>query len=411
MDHFGSVTAHDAHDLASELNASHDLTHTMIRVWRALHAQPELSNQEFLTTALLETELAAAGVESRRIGATGIVADLPGDPNGGTVALRADLDALPISEETTLTFRSQVPGVMHACGHDAHAAMLLGALLTAQQMPDRPGTIRAIFQPAEEAEPLGARAVIAGGHLKDVRAALALHVDPQLPPGRIALRGGVMMASSDVFRITVTGRSSHAGWPQLGADAIAASAALIHQAQATLSRRIDPRIPVALNFGRIHGGAAYNVIADHVLIEGVIRTLNETTRSQVRELLGEVVTSTCQAFGARGELTVAIGEPTLVNDTYLAGLLRRAGEAVLGREGVCDMEQPTMSGEDFAFYGLHVPVAMAWIGVGGREQADSAERYPLHHPLFSLDESAIPLGAAVLLRAGLAVLQDCHRRT
>jgi len=375
----------------------------MIRVRRAIHAQPELSNQEFATTDLLEQELATVGIQSQRVGETGLVADIHGDPNGGTVAIRADIDALPISEETTLTFRSRVDGVMHACGHDAHTAMALGAALTAQMMPSRPGTIRLIFQPAEEAEPLGARAVIAGGHLIGVQAALALHVDPQLPTGRLALREGIMMAASDVFRITISGRSSHAGWPQSGADAIAVSVALIQQTYTVLARRIDPRIPVTVNFGRIRGGTANNIVADQVLLDGVIRTVDESARSQVREILGQSVESTCHAFGACGHIELTCGEPALVNHGHLARLLRQAGKGVLGPGGIAEMEQPTMSGEDFAFYGLHVPVAMAWLGVGG---SDGTPVYPLHHPMFSLDEAAIPLGAAILLKAALAVLQD-----
>lgn len=187
---------------------------TMLRVRRQLHEHPELSNREFETTRLLRTELDRAGLSDiRAIGETGLVVDVAGRDSRGIVALRGDIDALPIHETADVPFRSRIDGVMHACGHDVHTAMVLGAVLAAHASGGLPGTVRAVFQPAEEDEPLGARSVIAGGHLGGVAAMVALHVDPDLPTGCLRLRDGPMMASSDVFEVTVTGRNSHAGWP------------------------------------------------------------------------------------------------------------------------------------------------------------------------------------------------------
>lgn len=380
---------------------------TMERVRRQIHTDPELSNEEFATTELLRSELRAAGISSiRAIGVTGLVAEVEGDPHGPVVVLRADIDALPIQEGTDLPFRSRRDGVMHACGHDAHTAMVLGAMLAAAAMEGLPGSIRGIFQPAEEAEPLGARGVVDGGHLAGVRGAIALHVDPTNPTGTISLRDGEMMAASDTFEITIHGRYAHAGWPQDGVDAIAAAAAFIQQAQAVVSRRIDPRASTVINFGSISGGAANNVVCDQVVITGVIRTLDETIRPQLRQMLTDVLVGACSPLGASAELALHEGEPVLRNDPLLASAIRRAGGRVPGVD-VLELARPTMNGEDFAFYGEHVPTAMAWIGCRNESLGYT---HPLHHPMFAVDEGVLVKGAAVLLETALDVLAHPERR-
>jgi len=376
---------------------------TMERVRRQIHTDPELSNEEFATTELLQTELRAGGISSiSAIGATGVVAEVDGDPHGPIVALRADIDALPIQERTDLPFKSRRDGVMHACGHDAHTAMLLGAMLAAAAMERLPGSIRGIFQPAEEAEPLGARRVVDGGHVAGVRGAIALHVDPTTPTGTISLRDGEMMAASDTFEITIHGRHAHAGWPQDGVDAIAAAAAFVQQAQTVVSRRIDPRASTVINFGSISGGAANNIVCDEVVITGVIRTLDEAIRPQLRQMLDDVLVGVCSPLGASAELALHEGEPVLRNDPLLAGAIRRAGERVAGVD-VLELAQPTMNGEDFAFYGEHIPTAMAWIGCRNESLGYT---YPLHHPMFAVDEGVLMKGAAVLLETALDVLAN-----
>jgi amidohydrolase len=376
---------------------------TALRVRRELHRRPELSNAEFESTALLRSELEGAGItDIRPLGPTGLVVDVHGDRPGPIVAVRSDIDALPLTELADVPFRSERPGVMHACGHDVHAAMVLGVMLAANADRSRfGGILRGFFQPAEEAEPLGARSVVAGGHLSGVDAAVALHVDPDTPTGSITLRSGPMMAGSDVFRIVVRGRSSHAGWPQLGVDAIAAAAAVVGEVQKIVARRLDPRAPVVIGIGRIAGGTANNIVADEVVLDGVLRSLHEDSRARAREILDEVVTHVCRANGATGELQLTQGEPILVNDPELVDVFRDVGTALLGPARVRELAQPTMNGEDFAFYGERVPVAMAWLGT--RSEAKGFVE-PLHHPGFGVDEEAIPLGISVLLEVALRLL-------
>lgn len=382
-----------------------DLVARLTRVRRDIHRRPELSNQEVETTALLRRELETSGVAGiRPIGATGIVADIPLAGEGPVVVVRADMDALPITEEASVPFRSEVPGVMHACGHDAHSAMALGVAAAARErLAALPGTLRVVFQPAEETEPLGGRAVVQGGHLDGVAAAIALHVDPDIPVGQIGLRDGPTMASSDEFAITVRGRSSHAGWPQEGADAIAAASAVVQELQKVVTRRIDPRAPVALNIGSIQGGRAANVVADEVRLQGTIRTLDSETRTTVCRLVGEVANTVAAAGGATADVEVTRGEPVLENHPAVTGRFEAAAHRVLGAGACRWLDRPTMTSEDFAFYAERVPSAMAWIGV--RNEARGIV-HPLHHPGFAVDEAVIPLGVELLLSTAGALLED-----
>lgn len=366
-------------------------------VRRDLHRHPELSNQEVETTARLRRELESAGVERvRPIGDTGLVVDIPGRAAEPVVVVRGDIDALPVQEQTEVPFRSAVPNVMHACGHDVHATIALGVALTAAARGEAlPGTLRVVFQPAEETEPLGGRAVVAGGHLDGVAAAVALHVDPEREVGRVGLLGGPAMASSDLFTIEVTGRPSHAGWPHAGADAIAAAASVVTAVHQLVSRRVDPRTPATVNIGVIEGGQASNIVADAVRLEGVVRTLDEETRDLLGRALGEVVEHGCALHGAMGRLDLIKGEPVLHNDPRVIEAFAAAAEAG-GELAIDRLEQPTMNSEDFAFYTERVPAAMAWIGVRNEERGFV---HALHHPRFGVDEAVIPLGVRLLLGA------------
>jgi amidohydrolase len=378
------------------------LIERLIEVRRAIHRNPELSNQEVETTARLRREIEAAGVDRiSLVGRTGLIADIVGTKTEPVVAVRADLDALPLDEEADVPFRSQVPNVMHACGHDVHSAMILGVALVAVGEP-LAGTLRIIFQPAEETEPLGGRAVVEGGHLDGVSAAVALHVDPTLDVGRVGLRAGPTMASSDEFTITVRGRSSHAGWPHVGADAISTAAAVVQGVQTLVARRVDPLAPVTLNVGRIDGGRASNIVPDEVRLEGVVRSLDERTRSTVRRVLGEVVEHVCAAHGAQGSLELTRGEPVLENDPVVIEALAASAARVLGTEAIEWLDRPTMNSEDFAFYSESVPSGMAWIGV--RNEAKGIV-HPLHDPRFAVDEDVIPLGVSLLLQTAAALLE------
>jgi amidohydrolase len=379
------------------------LTAKMLEIRRALHRHPELSHRETATGARVRHELVAAGLsEIEAVAETGLVATIRGRRPGRTLALRADLDALPIQEGAAVPFASEHPGVMHACGHDAHTAMLAGVAIALHQARDAvAGTVRCIFQPAEEQEPLGAREVIRAGALEGVEAILAQHVDPSLPVGKIGVRPGPLMASADSLSITIRGRGSHAALPHLGVDAVAVAAAVIQELQQIPSRRVDPLEPVVITLGRIEGGRAANIVADQVVLEGVIRTLDEALRVRIRRMVEGLVRGVAAAHGAEGVVDVVPGEPVLANDPALTELVRRAGREVLGPGGIHEIPRPEMIAEDFAFYLATVPGAMFRLGVGNVERGLV---HPLHHPEFGLDEDAIPIGAAVLFRAALRFL-------
>lgn len=371
----------------------------MTRVRRAIHRRPELSNAEHATQALLASELAELRLgEVHEIAGTGLRVDVAGDPSGPVVVVRADMDALPVQETSALPFASEVPGVMHACGHDAHSAMALGAAaLAAAARDELVGTLRFIFQPAEEVEPLGGRRVVAEGHLDGVAAAVALHVDPGLDTGVLGLRPGPSMASADEFTITVVGRGGHAGWPDLASDAIAAAAAIVGELQKVVSRRVDPRAAVVVHVGTITGGTAPNVVADRVVMSGTVRTLSPAARDAVHALIRGVSESTARAGDAHATVEIVRGEPVLENHPGVID----AFAAARGADGCRWLDHSTMNSEDFAFYTERVPAAMAWIGV---RPAGAEAIAPLHHPDFALDERVLPAGAAVLFDTASALL-------
>jgi amidohydrolase len=368
----------------------------MRAVRRALHVAPELSHQEVESARLVRRELEAAGVvDLTGVAGTGLVATIRGRAPGRTLVLRADLDALPIQERTGLPFASRRSGVMHACGHDAHTAILVGVARTLQaRRAAWTGTVRCVFQPAEELEPLGGREVVRAGCLDGADGALALHVDPTLPVGRVGVRDGPLMACADSLVVRVGGRGSHGAFPHHGIDAIAIAAAVVQQLQTVVSRRVDPLEPVVLTLGTVHGGTRPNILADEVVIEGTLRTLDEGLRGALREMIRAIVAGVAAAHGATGTVEVIPGEPVLRNDPRVAALVREAASAVLGPDGVVEIARPEMVGEDFAFYLERVPGAMFRLGVGNRAAGIGQ---PLHDARFDLDEDALAVGAAVVL--------------
>lgn len=378
----------------------------IVAIRRAIHAHPELSHAETATAALVRRELAAAGVARiEPVATTGLVAEIRGRRPGRCLALRADLDALPLEEQTGLEFASTRPGVMHACGHDAHTAILLGVALALQAARDRwRGSVRCIFQPAEEAEPLGGREVVRAGCLEGVEGVLALHVDPHRAVGRIGVRAGPLMASADTLTITIRGRASHGAAPHRGADAVAAAAAVVQALQQIPRRRTDPVEPALITVGRIEGGTAPNVLAERVRLEGTVRTLDEEVRAALHALIGEVAAAVARAHGAEAAVEIVRGEPVLRNDPRMTELVRRAVREVLGPEALEEIPRPELLAEDFAFYLERVPGAMFRLGVGNPARGTA---YPLHHPAFVLDEAALPIGADVLWRAAWLFLEDC----
>ena len=374
----------------------------VVRVRRALHRRPELAFQEHETAALIARELRALGLDpTEGVAKTGVVAHVVGERPGPTVALRADIDALPITEATGLDFASETDGVMHACGHDAHTAMLLGAARVLTEMrAELAGTVRLLFQPSEEKLPGGAKVMIEDGALDAMGDAAAparifgQHVFPELPSGTIGVRSGAFMASADELYLTVRGQGGHAASPHTLVDPVLAQAHILTALQSVISRNRPPGVGSLLSFGRIEADGATNVIPDAVHLVGTFRSMDEDWRFRAHELIERVATKTAEALGATCEVRIEVGYPALHNDPAAAAFARETAVALVGAERVIDLP-PWYASEDFAWYTQRLPGAFAVLGVGGPGAAG------LHTPLLDIDEAAMRTGTAFLAALAL----------
>ena len=379
----------------------------VVRLRRALHRRPELAFQEHETAALVAETLRGLGIEPvTGVAQTGVVAHVEGAHPGPTVALRADIDALPITEATGLDFASETEGVMHACGHDAHTAMLLGAADILRQLRgELAGTVRLVFQPSEEKAPGGARVMIGEGVLGEMgghdgpAAIFGQHVFPELAAGTIGVRGGPFMASADEVYLTVRGEGGHAAAPERLVDAVLVQAHVLTALQAVVSRNRPPGVPSLLSFGRVTADGATNVLPDEVRIEGTFRSMDEDWRARAHGLIRRTAEKTAEAFGATCEVEVREGYPALVNDAALAAAVRETAVALVGEDRVVDLPMWYAS-EDFAFYTQQVPGCFSVLGVGNPAAGIT---HGLHTPRMTVDEAALETGTAFL--AALAVRQ------
>ncbi|QJD87682.1 amidohydrolase [Cohnella herbarum] len=363
----------------------------LIAYRRHLHANPELSYEEFETTETIRSWLLEAGIRIADYPLkTGLVAEVGGLRGGPIIALRADIDALPIQEETGLPFASRVPGKMHACGHDFHAAALLGAaLLLKRREKELEGTVRFLFQPAEE-KAKGASLVIASGALEGVQAVFGLHNKPDLPVGTIGIKAGPIMAAADGFIVEVDGRGTHAAVPEAGIDPIIASAHIITALQSIVSRNVSALDSAVISVTRLNSGTAWNVIADKAVFDGTLRTFDQGVRFKVRERFEQVVTGVGAALGAEAKVKWLDGPPAVVNDAKWAEQATRTAESL----GLTVVEPlPSPAGEDFSFYLQQTPGIFFFLGTSGPEE--------WHHPAFDIDERALPVGASFF--AALAI--------
>ncbi len=371
----------------------------LVRLRRKLHRHPELSYQESDTAEVVKHELERLGLipQTGLAGTHGVMATLDSGRDGPTLLLRCDMDALPITEQTGADYASRVPGVMHACGHDAHMTCCLGAarLLTAMKDELR-GRVRFLFQPAEEMPPGGAQVVIENSAvLEGVDAAVALHVHPQIPVGVVGLRDGEMLAFTDRFRITITGRGGHGGRPHQAVDAVAVAVQVYQSLQYLVSRENDPMEPLVLSIGRFAGGTAPNVIAGEVEMEGTVRCLNADLAREMPQKMERVIAGVCAAARAEYDFHQVPGYPALINDPDITRKAMASARALLGEDAVRWLSRPELGGEDFAYFAQALPALFFRLGVGN---VDKGIVHPMHNSKFDLDEDALPIGAAVLAK-------------
>lgn len=372
----------------------------VVELRRAIHRRPELGFEEHATAALIEAELDRLAIAHRRAARTGVIGVLRGGKPGRVAALRADMDALPITERTGLSFASEVPGAMHACGHDAHTAMLLGvAHVLAAQRERLEGTVVFLFQPAEEG-PGGAQPMIDEGALDDprVEAIAMLHVDVRLESGAVSVTPGPVNASSDELEIVVRGKGGHGGYPHTAVDAIPAACAIVLALQNIASRETDPLGSVVVTIGTIAGGYRNNVIADDVRMTGTLRAHDPLIREQLEARVRRISEGVAAAYGTQAEVRVTYGYPPVVNDAALASgfaayLRERAGVRL-------ESLPPTMGAEDFAYFAQRVPGVLVRLGV--RNDGQRA-MHPGHSAEFRIDEAALPVGIRTLVAFAVGV--------
>ncbi|OGL64949.1 MAG: hypothetical protein A3I72_06395 [Candidatus Tectomicrobia bacterium RIFCSPLOWO2_02_FULL_70_19] len=380
----------------------------LVETRRAIHMQPELGYEEHETARRVAAALAEWGLEVRTgIARTGVVGVLRTGRPGPTLGIRADMDALPIEEANDVPYRSRAAGKMHACGHDAHTAMLLGAARLLAQNPQWlegcGGSVKFIFQPAEEGR-AGGRLMVEEGVLEDPRVdlAIAAHVLPSLPAGTVGTRSGPVLAASDKFNIKVRGKGSHAAQPHLSRDPILVAAHIITALQAIVSRNVEPFDAAVVSVTRLEAGTAYNIIPEEASLMGTLRTHRAETRQALKRRMEETIRGVASAFGAEAAFEFIPGYPPLVNSAQATGLIERAARGVLGEEKVVEMPL-SMGGEDFAYIALERPAAMFRVGV--RNEARGIV-HGLHSNRFDLDEDALPVGSAVFAQAACAFLRD-----
>jgi amidohydrolase len=375
------------------------------RIRHHLHAHPELSFEEYETAAFVAAELDRIGIPYQKgIAGTGIVAMIEGrNPSKKCIALRADMDALPIEEANTTDYRSQNKGVMHACGHDVHTTCLLGAATILHALKDEfEGTFKLIFQPGEEKSPGGASLLIAEGVLENPKpeAILGLHVYPNLPAGTAGFCPGQYMASADEIYITVKGKGGHAALPQETIDPIAVAAMIITGMQQVVSRRSNPLSPSVLTFGKIAGGHTTNVIPETVELEGTFRTFDEVWRKEAKELIRNIAVQIAAAYGAEAIVDIPEGYPSLFNNPELTGQVTGFANEYLGEENVKALEK-RMGAEDFSFYTHHTKGCFYRIGTNRNNEAFTA---PVHNSRFDIDEHALETGAGLMSWLGWSIM-------
>jgi amidohydrolase len=401
----GSTGSRSGSEPAATLAAARALSPWLIEIRRDLHRHPELGLEEHRTAGRVQSLLDELGIQHRDgIAQTGVLGTIEGARPGPCVALRADLDALPLQDRKDVPYRSLMPGKMHACGHDVHTAILLGAArLLAERRRDWSGTVKLLFQPAEETVG-GARMMIEEGALEEppVEAIFGLHVDPTLDAGQIGVRYGQRNASSDDVLITVHGRSAHGAYPATGVDAIVVAAQVVLALQTVISRNLDARSSAVLTIGTVRGGTQGNIVANRVDMVGTVRALEPESRQRVLARVREVATGVATGVGGSATVETRPSYDPLVNDDSMVSVVQANAERLLGRGNVTEIPRPSLGVEDFAFYVTRVPGAFYSLGV--RNEAAGIV-HPLHNELFDVDEGTLAIGAALQTLNALSILR------
>jgi amidohydrolase len=373
---------------------------------RHIHAHPELSYKEFNTARYVVAQLKSFGLNpAEGVATTGVVAEIKGNnPEKKTVALRADMDALPITEANDVSYKSQNPGVMHACGHDVHTASLLGTARILHELRNYfDGTIRLIFQPGEEKNPGGASYMIKEGVLKNPvpSSIIGQHVFPLLPAGKIGFREGMYMASSDELYLKVIGKGGHGAAPELAIDPIVIASHIILALQQVISRNASPRQPTVLTFGRIIGEGATNIIPNEVTIAGTFRAMNETWRKEGLARITKMAELVAESMGGKCEIEISHGYPCLQNDPSVTRRIRQAAIDYVGKENVVEIDV-TLGSEDFAYYSQVIPASFYRLGT--RNEQKGITSY-VHTPTFNIDEDALSIGPGLMAWMALKELE------
>ena len=375
----------------------------VVHIRRDLHMHPELSGHEEHTKYLVKGILEASGYDIKESDRHyGLVADLRVDENAKTVAIRADMDALPIEEQTQKPYASREKGIMHACGHDSHTAIALGtAIAMAQHKAALPGNVRFIFQPSEESKEGGSVEMIEEGALEGVDGIFGLHAYPYLRTGQIGYKYGVMMASADIFTIEIFGKSAHGARPHEGVDAILVTAMIVNSLNHIVSRKIDPLHPAVISLGTIEGGKASNIICDHVVLKGTVRTINEEVRSNIPEMMKSSIDGICKSMGASYNFDYEFGQPELINDDAMVDIVVSEAKEVTGEENCIDLKDPVMGGEDFSEYLKIVPGAFFRLGTCNEAKETCISQ---HNSRFDVDDDALQYGMKIMGASALAFL-------
>lgn len=373
---------------------------------RALHQNPELGGEEWETSKRIQEELEKAGIPFKTgFAQTGVLGIIEGGKEGGTVALRADIDALPITEKTNVEFKSTVAGKMHACGHDAHTSMLLGTAFKLKEMQNQlPGRVLLVFQPNEEASPIGgARPMMEDGVFDEFKPDVIFgqHVWPDLPVGQIGVRDKEMMGASDTISFTINGAGGHASMPHQGKDAIVVTAEFISALQSIVSRNTNPLDSAVVTIGTINGGYRYNVIADQVKLTGTVRTYSKKAKSTVKRRMENLVKGFEIAYEVKIDFSYVDGYDATVNSPEWAQLVRDSASASLGEDALPEVD-PSMAGEDFSRFLAEIPGAFYWLGCAGQGEAASK---PLHDPEFFFDEDALEVGINTMVSVTVNALE------